>query len=337
MSGISRGQRLERVGDEVDLVGTNGVHPEIAEVFRRDAEPDRIADGRRARLELPGDVVEVAPPEVDLADHLAARQERRHRLEQLPPRPQRAGTHRREHLVTAERIEVGTESLDVDRHVRDGLGAVDQHERAGRVGHLDHLRDRVDGPERIRHMGERDELRLEPEQHLEDVETEDAVVGDRDELEVAVALLDEELPRDEVGVVLHLGQDDGVATIDVPPAPRVADEVDRLGRVAGEDDLVAVRSVDEPRDLRPRLLVLGRRLLADRVDPAMDVGVVLAVVVRDGVDDDAWLLARRRGVEVDERVPVDLLLEDREVAPQRRTGRACAPARTSASSRSAPG
>ena len=100
-------------------------------------------------------------------------------------------------------------------------------------------------------MGERDELRLEPQEHLEDVEAEDAVVGDRDELEVAVPLLDEELPRDEVGVVLHLGQDDRVAAVDVPAAPRVGDEVDRLGRVAGEDDLVAVGRVDEPRDLAP--------------------------------------------------------------------------------------
>ena len=110
--------------------------------------------------------------------------------------------------MAAERVEVGAERLDVDRHVRHGLGAVDEHERAGRVGHLDHLADRVDGAERVRDVGERDELRLEPEQHLEDVEAEDAVVGDRDELEVAVPLLDEELPRDEVGVVLHLGQDD---------------------------------------------------------------------------------------------------------------------------------
>ena len=96
-------------------------------------------------------------------------------------------------------------------------------------------------------MGERDELRLEPEEDLEHVEAQDAVVGDRDELEVAVLLLDEELPRNEVGVVLHLGQDDRVAPADVPAAPRVGDEVDRLGGVAGEDDLVAVGRVDEPR------------------------------------------------------------------------------------------
>ena len=156
-----------------------------------------------------------------------------------------------------------------------------------------------------------------------------AVVGDRDELEVAVLLLDQDLPRDEVCVVLHLGEDDLVAAADVLAAPRIRDEVDRLGRVAGEDDLVAVRRVDEPPDAGAGLLVLGRRLLADRVDAAMDVGVVLAVVVGQRIDDDRRLLAGRRGVEVDQRVPVDLLLEDRERRRGARPGRACAGRRSS--------
>ena len=236
----------------------DGVHPELREVLRRHAQPDRVGDRRRPRLELPRDVVPLGSAEVDLADHLAAGEERRHRLEQLAPGPQRAGAHRGQHLVAAERVEVGAELLDVDRHVRHGLGAVDQDQRAGRVGHLDHLPDGVDRAERVRDVGERHELRLEPQEDLEDVQPEEAVVGDRDELEVAVLLLDEELPRDEVRVVLHLGEHDHVAARDVLPAPRVRDEVDRLGRIPGEDDLVRVRRVDEPGDLRPGLLVLAR-------------------------------------------------------------------------------
>ena len=109
---------------------------------------------------------------MDLADHLAAGEERRHRLEQLAPGPERAGAHRGQHLVAAERVEVGAELLDVDRHVRHGLGAVDEDEGAGGVGHLDHLADRVDRPQRVRDVGERDELRAEPQEDLEDVEPE---------------------------------------------------------------------------------------------------------------------------------------------------------------------
>ena len=219
--------------------------------------------------------------------------------------------------MAAERVEVAAEFLDVDRHVRNGLRPVDEDEGAGRVRHLDHLADRIDRAERVADVGERDKLRLEAQEHLEDVESEDAVIGDRDELEVAVALLDEELPRDEVRVMLHLGQHDRIAALDVPPAPRVRDEVDRLGRVAGEDDLVAVRGVDEPGDARACRLVRGRRLLTDRVDPAMDVRVVAAVVRGDRIEHRARLLARGRRVEVDERMPVDQLIEDRELVAQR--------------------
>ena len=219
--------------------------------------------------------------------------------------------------MAGERVEVGPDRLDVNRHVGNGLRPVDEHERPGVVGHPRQLLDRVDRAERVADVGERDELRLELEQHLEHVEAQHAVIGDRDELEVAVLLLDEELPRNEVRVVLHLGEHDHVAAADRLATPRVRHEVDRLGGVAREDDLVRVRRADEPRDLGARLLVGRCRSLADLVDPAMDVGVVLAVELVDRVDDDLRLLARGRRVEVDERLAVDLRAQDREVGPQR--------------------
>ena len=47
------------------------------------------------------------------------------------------------------------------------------------------------------------------------------------------------MPRHDVGVVLHDREHDLVALADLKCcAERVGDEVDRLGRVAREDDLV---------------------------------------------------------------------------------------------------
>ena len=244
------------------------------------------------------------------------REERRHGLEQRPAAPQRARPGRRQHLVAAEGVEVAPDRRDVDRHVGHGLGAVDQHQRARLVGPARHVLDRVDRAQRVRHVGERDQLRLELEQDVEHVLAQDPVVGDRDELEVGVLLLREQLPRDEVRVVLHLGQDDHVAPADVLAAPRVGDEVDRLGGVAREHDLVRVGDPDQPGRLRTRLLVFGRRPLADRVDPAMDVGVVFAVVGVHRLEDHLRLLRRGGGIQVHERVPVDLLVEDRELRAQ---------------------
>ena len=82
-------QHIQRVGDQLALMRADRVHPQVAEILRRDSEPDRVADRGGSSFELPWNVVEVAPPQVDLADHLAAGEERRHRLEELPARPER--------------------------------------------------------------------------------------------------------------------------------------------------------------------------------------------------------------------------------------------------------
>ena len=315
MPGISRVEHLERVGDELALVLADVVHADLEQVVGGRAQPHAGRDVRRAGLELPGHVVPLRPAEVDLADHVAAAHERRHRLEELGLRPHRTPEPSRgEHLVPAEHVEVAADRRHVDRDVRHGLRPVDEDERAGLVRLAGHLLDRVDRAQRVRHVGERDQLRLELEQDVEHVLAQDPVVGDRDELEVRVLLLGEDLPRDEVRVVLHLGQDDHVAARDVLPAPRVGDEVDRLGRVAHEHDLVRVLGADERRDLDPRALPGRGRLLGQLVDAAMDVRVVAAVVLVDRVDHDARLLRRRGRVEVHEAMPVDLLVEDREVA-----------------------
>ncbi len=227
--------------------------------------------------------------------------------------PEPVGARR---LVAAEGVEVAADRGDIDRQVGHGLGAVHQHQRTRLVGQAGHLDHGVDGAQRVGHVGEGDQLRLEPEEHLEHVLTEHAVVGDRDELEVRVLLLGQDLPRDQVRVVLHLGEDDHVAPADVAPAPRVGDEVDRLGGVPGPDDLAGVRDADQTGDLAASTLVGSRGALGQLVDAAMDVGVVAAVVGVDRLDDHARLLRGRRGVQVDQRVPVHLLVQDREVRPQ---------------------
>ncbi len=76
---------------------------------------------------------------------------------------------------------------------------------------------------------------------VEVAEVEPVVAGEGDPAELDAALGGEDLPRHDVGVVLHVGQHDGVALAQVGPGPRVRDQVDGLGRVADVDDLVGVR------------------------------------------------------------------------------------------------
>ena len=71
--------------------------------------------------------------EADVGDHVAATEERWHRVEQFLAAPQHADARRAAHLVAAERHEVGAPRLHVGDVVRHVLAAVDDGDRAGGV------------------------------------------------------------------------------------------------------------------------------------------------------------------------------------------------------------
>jgi hypothetical protein len=153
---------------------------------------------------------------------------------------------------------------------------------------------------------------------------ETAVVGHAEPAERRAGALGQQLPRHDVGVVLHLRDDDLVAGADPEPlglgargggvAQGVRDEVDALGDVLGEHHLGLVRSADEAGDLQPRALVRLGRLLAELVRRPVDVGVVPGVELLDRVDHLQRLLRGVGAVEVDQRTAVaDAARQDREV------------------------
>ena len=209
------------------------VHADAREVVDRGAESDHLDDRRRARFELPRDLLRHPAVEADVEDHLAAAEERRHLLEQLFARPQRADAGRAAHLVTGEAEEVAAELGDVGGHVRHELRGVDQAQRAGVVRGIGQLADRRERSEHVRHRGERQQLRP-VEQLIEVRQIERVVVGHAEVAKLDAAFFLQHQPRHEVGVVLHLGEHDGVAFVEVGASPRVGDEVDGLGDVLRE-------------------------------------------------------------------------------------------------------
>ena len=117
------------------------------------------------------------------------------------------------------------------------------------------------------------------------VEIELAIVGETHALDARILLFGQQLPGYEVRVVIHCRDDDEIASLDVPPAPRLRDEVDRLGGIAHEDDLARRPGIDEVGHRVPGRLVLRRRSLGKVVDAAMDISVRLPVIAVEGGDD----------------------------------------------------
>ena len=64
------------------------------------------------------------------------------------------------------------------------------------------------------------------------------------EPERSTGALREHLPRNEVAVVLHHGEDDFIAFTDIRASPTIGDEINRLRSVPREDNLACARRVD---------------------------------------------------------------------------------------------
>ena len=159
------------------------------------------------------------------------------------------------------------------------------------------------------------------------VEVEPSLVGDADPAQRRAGAPGELLPRHEVGVVLHLGDEDLVALTEVESRvlrlscngvrEGVGHQVERLGGVLGEHHLL-VRSPDEPRDLGPRALVGVGGLLAELVRSAVHGTVDLLAERALGVERTGIPLRGGTGVEVDQWLPVTHgARQDREAGPDR--------------------
>ena len=122
------------------------------------AEADRLGDRRGAGLELGRQLGRREAVEAHVGDHVAAAEERRHRVEQLLAAPQHADARRAAHLVAAEGDEVGVPRLHVGDVVRHVLAGVDDGQRAGGVGGVAQLPHRGDRAEHVAHRGEAERL-----------------------------------------------------------------------------------------------------------------------------------------------------------------------------------
>ena len=93
----------------------------------------------------------------------------------------------------------------------------------------------------------------------------------------------------------------------------LCDEVDAVGGALGEDNRVWVGGVEEGRGFLARALVERRGTLAQQVRGAMDVGIRVTVIVVGRLDHRQWFLAGVRAVQVDQRLAVHELRQNRKV------------------------
>ena len=150
---------------------------------------------------------------------------------------------------------------------------------------------------------------------LELVDEEMALVVDRRPFDDGALALAQEMPRHDIGMVLHDREHDLVAGLDALAPERIGDEIDRLGRVARENNLFLAPGIEESGHFLARALVGLGRLVGEVMQTAMHIGVLGGVGLLDAVEHGARLLRRGGIVEIDERLAVNLHRQDRKIRP----------------------
>ena len=301
------------MGAQEMLVGADGLHAERLHIVDRRAQADRLHEGRSPRLEAQGRIGIDRLFERHGLDHVAAALPRGHGRQPLRRAVEHADAGRPVELVAGEGVEIAADGPHVDRLVDDALRTVDQDAGAGRLRQSRHLGDRDDRAEHVRHMGDGDQLRAVGQQGGEFFEIELPVVLHRRDLEHDPLAVAQQLPGHDVGVVLHLGNDDLVARRKMGLGPGAGDQVDRLGHIPGEDDILRRRRVQQAGNLLAHAFIgLGRRT-AQIMGAAMDVGVFAGIAVLHRIENGLRLLRARAVVEEAQRPVVDRARQDRKI------------------------
>ena len=144
------------------------------------------------------------------------------------------------------------------------------------------------------------------------VEQQLARIVHRNHAQARALFFAEHLPGHDVGVMLHRGDDDLVAGADELASIAVHHEIDSFGRAAHKDALTHVTRVDEAFHFFTRAFVGGGRFLAQVMNAAMDVRVLLFEINAAAIDDYLRHLRRGGVVEIDQRFAIDRFVARRE-------------------------
>ena len=237
---VDVGQSRSGVLEQCMLVGRDAFDANPFDVAQRLAETDGVGDVAGARLELVGRPLIQRAFQRDVGDHVAAALPRRRLLERVLA-CRRARRYRWGRRSCGRRTRRSPRRvLHVDRDVRNRLRAVDQHPRAVTVTQFDDLLAPVTVPSALETCVAATSFVFGPSRSSNSDINRLPASSTGATLQHRTGLLRKQLPRNDVGVMFQVGDDDLVAGPQVLAAPRVGHQVDGLGGAADEDDLLAL-------------------------------------------------------------------------------------------------
>src|SRR5262249_18525979 len=238
-------KHLACVREHLVLVLCDSLNTQALQIINRGGQADRACHIGSAGFELVWQLVVESLLEGDRPDHVTTALLRRHRIKQRKLYVQDADPHRPIHLVTGEGVKVAAKFLDIDLAVRHSLSAINHHGDILPMSNLNDLANGIDRPQRIRDVSYSHDLCSGIDQLLEFIEQQFAAIVNWRHSQACALLLTNYLPRDDIRMMLHGGDEDLVPSPNVSTPIGLGDQVDSLSRTTNKDDLFRSRRVYE--------------------------------------------------------------------------------------------
>ncbi len=272
-----------------------------------------IAHRGGASLEAEGEFVVGGTLEGDSLYHLTTTLIGRKLVKYLFAAVHYSYAHRGVHFVAGEAIEVAAYLLHIDRHVGNGLCAIDKHGDTMEVRNFGDLLDGIDSAQSVGHMIASHDAGMGGEKLAISLKVEDSLVAERDDPQGGSRTLAGQLPGYYVGVMLHARHYHLVAVPKEALAKRGGYQIDALGGATGKDNFAALAGINKLAYLAAYSLVLLGGLLGQIVCATVNIAVQGEVIIGESVDYLPWLLSGGSVVEIDQWVAVGSGIEYGEI------------------------
>ena len=270
-------------------------------VIQRHSEPDCAGDIGRSRFKATGDSAKRRSRKINRLYHIAAALIRRHFFQNFGARIKHADSRGTANFVPGKNKKIASDILHVQREMRRRLRGIDKGERSGGMRGSTNFFYGINGSERVRSLRNTDDFCFFRNQTFQRGNVERTVITHRRNDNFCARAPGNELPRHDVGVMLHFGQQNFVAGAKICAAPTCRHEVYRFRCATRKNAFPRFTRIQENGNAFPRTFEIRRRLLAQPIKPAVNVCVAFCIEITDGINYTLRFLSRCRAVEINRR------------------------------------
>ena len=204
----------------------------------------------------------------------------------------------------------------IHRKMGQALAGIHQQQGPCRMGQGRNRFDRIEAAQGVAHLHQAHQFGAPIDLAAEILEIQFTGLGEAGMAQHATRTRRQQLPGHQVAVVLHHREQNLIARLEVGLAPATGHQVDGLTGIAGEHNLPGAGRTDEGRRLAPGSLKTFGGSGTQLVGAAVHVGVVVGVVVLQGLKHLEGLLAGGRVIEIDQGLAqASGLGQKREIRP----------------------